>query len=242
MSYTVVVYRYTTRDLDPARGRGPRRLVLEAGSSPWQTPPGRPHHARLRRDIRLRVLAVRVRARPRPPAGRTPLLLHAWSACTRRCGRPARSSPGSASPGSPAACPGPPLLWSSAAGAVAGVALFTAGRTVTLTMIGAAMTRPRRHDPAHLRPGRLVGPARRPPRPRADRGQRRRGRLRGGSPRCCSACSRAPRRPGGRSSALPVIVLAGMYLALPAPAATRGDGRGGPTRAGCRWPAGCWPG
>jgi MFS family permease len=32
------------------------------------------------------------------------------------------------------------VLWSSAAGSVAGVALFTAGRTVTLTLIGAALT------------------------------------------------------------------------------------------------------
>ena len=140
MSYTVLVYRYTSRDLDPAR----RPRTAEA------RPPGTvlPRGEAFRRDAPTLLCygAISVYAFWLYAYGPALALLQTelhfsytvlgvysalWSvgavltgACFARLAR---------------RLPRAPLLWSSAAGAVAGAALFAAARTVALTMLGAAM-------------------------------------------------------------------------------------------------------
>jgi MFS family permease len=140
MSYTVFVYRYTSRDLDPAR----RPRTAEA------RPPGTvlPRGDAFRRDAPTLLCygAISVYAFWLYAYGPALALLQTelhfsytvlgvyaalWSAgavLTGACfARLARRLPRA------------PLLWASATGAVAGAALFAVARTVALTMLGAVM-------------------------------------------------------------------------------------------------------
>src|SRR6185437_14782949 len=207
---------------EPAADRG--GSSSRHGFSPWRgLPPGRPHPALLRRDIRLRVLAVRVRAGPNPPADRTALLLHrarrvlgavvGWRGRHRGQLRPARPPP-----------------------APRGAAVVRRGPHRRADHARRRDARLRRHGPAHMRPGRLVRRARPAPRPRAYRSQRRRGRLRGARP---AAARPAPGHPGGlAASAGPARPRpAGLYLRYrrePLPAGPAGRAARG------RLPLSCW--
>jgi len=192
--------------------------------------PGCADAAELRHAGRLRLLAVRLRSRAGAAAGRTALLLHparhllgavGGRRGARRGGlRPARA---------PAAA--------RRAAVVLGGRCHRRRRPVRrlphrrIHHARRRGARLRRHHRAHLHPGDPVRPARRTPRPGADRSQRRRRRLRGARPAPARPVPEHPRRlAGGHGPARPRARRP--VPALPAPAPARGARRPARRRPG----------